>query len=137
VATPTGISGGRGLVEVVASMIATTGRLPLPQLIPQLNVGRLNNFAPFLGIRFKELGKIGGRTRKHFTSYLGNPRLHFGIGKYNVGLAIERGDNFVWYFLGCGNADRRAGLEARQIFTERRHIRERRPMVRTGDRKRP
>jgi hypothetical protein len=58
----------------------------------QLAIGRLDHFAPFLGVRFKELGKIGWRAWEHGADQVGKPRPQFRINKAGTDLLVEPPD---------------------------------------------
>src|SRR5262245_37850938 len=66
----------------------------------RLDARELDHLGPFLDFLGDELAKIGGRTREHCTSQIGEARLHGGIGESGINFLVELLDNIYGRGLG-------------------------------------
>src|SRR5262249_13814526 len=84
----------------------------------------LYHLGPFLGFLGDELAKIGGRTREHCTSQIGEARLHGGIGESGINFLVELLDNIYGRGLGSYDPIPASRLVAWQKFTHGRNLRQ-------------
>src|SRR5262245_29196181 len=59
----------------------------------RLDVGRPDHLAPLPVSLDDELAKLGGRAGKHRGAEVGDPCLHFGVGKGGIDLLVELSDD--------------------------------------------
>src|SRR5262249_38182652 len=88
----------------------------------RLDVGRPDHLAPLLSFVGNELSKVGGRTREHRTSQVGEALLHVGIGESGIDLLVELLDNLRGRGFGHDDPVPASRLEARQKFAHGRDI---------------
>ena len=55
----------------------------------RLDIGELDHHGPLLGFVGDQLAKVSGRTRKHRTAQVGEPRFHIGVGEASADLLVE------------------------------------------------
>src|SRR5262245_2562500 len=74
----------------------------------RLDVGRPDHPRPLLGVIGDVFAEVGGRAWKHGATKLGKARLHLGIGKPCIDLAVELLNDFgrrgLWCADACPNA---------------------------------
>src|SRR5262245_10005852 len=66
---------------------------PGPPESIRFDAGELDHLGPFLSFVGDEFAKIGGRTREHRTSQIGEARLHGGIRESGINFLVELLDN--------------------------------------------
>src|SRR5919204_3264775 len=58
------------------------------------DVGRADHLAPLFGVIGEQFAEVGGRARKHGSTYVGKRCFHPGIGESGVDFRVEPGDDF-------------------------------------------
>src|SRR5262249_18117965 len=69
-----------------------------------LEASKLDDLGPLLGFVGDELAKVAGRARKHSATKVGKARLHPGVGKPCIDLAVKLLDDFGRRGLWCADA---------------------------------
>src|SRR5215510_2111647 len=90
----------------------------------RLDARELDDLGPLFGFVGDELAKIGGRTRKHRTSQIGEARLHGRIGESGIDLLVELVDDLCRRGLWYDDPIPASRLVARQIFAHDRNVRQ-------------
>ena len=74
------------------------------------DVGRPDDFGPFLGFFSDEFSEIGERFHNHGAAQVGKAGLHPSVGEGGVDLLVKLGDDFS----GCvlGRAEERGSTQA-------------------------
>src|SRR5262245_60393487 len=91
---------------------------------PGLCAGKLDYFAPLLGIVSDELAEVRDRAGKYHAPKVGKPRLQLGISEPRIDLAIELINDLGRRVFGRTEANPLARLETRHEIANGRDIRE-------------
>src|SRR5882762_5655138 len=86
----------------------------------ELDVGRADDLAPFLGFVGNDLAEVGGRAGNQGATEVGQPDLQLGIGEAGIGFLVQLLDDLVGRFPGPADAIPRARLIARHEFAHGR-----------------
>src|SRR5262245_12242338 len=70
----------------------------------RLDAGELDHVGPLLGFVGDQLGEVGSGAGKWFTTEIGHPRLHRGLGERRVDLAVQSLHDFGWSAPGRADA---------------------------------
>src|SRR6476620_5906419 len=90
----------------------------------RLDARELNQLGPLLGFVGDELSEVGGRTRKHVTSKVGEAALYRGIGESAIDLFVKLFDNFCGRGFGRADSIPSIGFVARVKLVQRRGVRQ-------------
>src|SRR5262249_62087718 len=99
----------------------------------RLDVRKLDDLAPFLGLVCDKLAKLSGRTTEGHAPKFGKLRPNLGIGKRLIDLLVESFDDFGWSAFGRANTKPRTRREARYEVTHCRKVRQCLHARRSGD----
>src|SRR5262249_4946206 len=69
-----------------------------------LDAGELDHLGPLLGFLGDQLGEVGSGAGKWFTTEIGHPRLHRGLGEHRVDLTVQSLHDFDRSAPGRANA---------------------------------
>src|SRR5207248_9141627 len=88
----------------------------------RVDAGELDHLGPLLGFVGDELAKVAGRAWKHSATKVGKARLHPGVGKPCIDLAVKLLHDFGRRGPRCADALPNARFVARHGLSHGRNV---------------